>query len=71
MNTGKMIIHSSTACVCRANKMRGLPMRLECRVHHLADHALVDPNCKLYMAVWHSGQDGLTRACIELQPLEA
>lgn len=38
-------------------------------MHHLADHALVDPSVKLYMARWRSGQDGVGRVCIEFDEL--
>ena len=47
-----------------------MPLRFECRVHHLSDHALVDPTVKLTMARWRSGQDGRGRVCLEFQQLE-
>ena len=65
----RSIEHSSVACVCRAQKARAMPMRLECRVHHVADHAFVDPSCKLIIAAWRSGQDGTGRVCVEFREL--
>ena len=63
----RCILHSTRACVCRAQP--GMPMRFECRVHHLSDYALVDPSVKLYMARFHSGQQGEGRVAIEFQEL--
>ena len=44
----RTILHSERACVCHAQP--GMPVRFECRVHHLADYALCDSSCKLVMA---------------------
>lgn len=66
----KSIVHSRTACICRANEAEGLPMRFECRVHHLADHAPVEPTCRLTLARWRSGQNGHGRVCIQFQEME-
>ena len=63
----KSILHSSHACVCRAQC--GMPVRFECRVHHISDYALVEPHCKLTMARFHSGQDGEGRVAIEVEEL--
>lgn len=60
------IRHSRRAVISNHD---GKYRRFECRVHHLSDHALVEPVVKLSMARWHSGQDGLSRVCIKFADL--
>lgn len=62
------LLHSTRACVCRAQP--DMPMRFECRVHHLSDYALVDSSVKLFMARFHGGQHGEGRVCIEFHELK-
>lgn len=62
------ILHSTCACISRAQP--GMPIRFECRVHHLADYALVSPSCKLTLARFHTGQDGAGRVSIEFEELQ-
>ncbi|KAL3903510.1 MAG: hypothetical protein SGPRY_011646 [Prymnesium sp.] len=63
----RSILHSERAVICRACEW--MPPRLEVRVFHISDHALVDPSVKLTMARWHSGQDGIGRVSIEFVSL--
>jgi len=69
------ILHSTCACICHEQPQRerppmpAMPMRFECRVHHLSDYALVNASVTLCLARFHSGQDGEGRVCIEFQEL--
>jgi len=66
----RFVMHSTVACICRANPKEGIPMRLECRAHHLGDHALVEPCCRLTLVRWRSGQGGIGRVAIQFQELD-
>ena len=66
----RTIVHSTSACICRANVREGLPMRFECRAHHLGDHSLVEPIVRLTLARWRSGQDGIGRVCLQFKELD-
>ena len=52
----RAIMHSDT-CVIRQGESPGSRL-FECRIHHIADHALVDPIVKLTMAKWHHNESG-------------
>jgi hypothetical protein len=66
----RSLIHSQQA-VIRKGATPGERV-LECRVHHMADHALVDPTARLTLVKWHSGHPGSAapRVCLEFQDLE-